>query len=160
MSSRLIFGYAVLATIALVLLVAVIFVVRLVTLDTPSAPAPKSNRATYLVKEGDSLSAISQKTGIPVERIEQLNPALDPLSLVPGRRLKLRVTTGRDRGTAARRRKRRPGRYVVKPGDGLLGIAEKTGVSSERLRALNPRRNLDKLTPGMKLRLRRRNAAS
>ena len=159
MSSRLIFGYVALATVALVLLVAVILAVRLITLDTPSADTPKSNRATYVVKKGDSLSAISQDTGIPVERIEQLNPALDPLSLVPGQRLKLKITPRRQGSTGAQRRNRRPSRYVVKPGDGLLGIEEKTGVSSERLRSLNPRRNLDKLTPGMKLRLRRRGAS-
>lgn len=159
MSYRLIFGYVALATVALVLLVAVIFVVRLITLDTPSAEAPKSNRATYVVKKGDSLSAISEETGVSVERMEQLNPALDPLSLVPGQRLKLKVTPRRKGSARARRRKRGPSRYVVKPGDGLLGIAEKTGVPSERLRSLNPRRNLDKLVPGMKLRLRRRSAA-
>ena len=158
MSNRLIFGFAVLAILALVLLVAVIFVVRLITLDTPSASAPEATRSSYVVKDGDSLSQISQKTGVSLRRIEQLNPSLDPLSLVPGQRLKLKVTPGGKGSAGARRRRRKPSRYVVKPGDGRLGIEEKTGVSSERLRSLNPKRNLDKLMPGMKLRLRRRSA--
>lgn len=154
MSNRLFFGYVVLAFFALVLLVAVILVVRLITLDTPTASAPKSTRPSYVVKEGDSLSAISQKTGVSLERLEQLNPTLDPLSLVPGQRLKLKVTPAARPGTAARRR-RAPSRYVVKPGDGLLGIQEKTGVDSARLRTLNRQYDLDKLMPGMRLRLRR-----
>jgi LysM repeat protein len=155
MSYRLIFGYAVLATFALVLLVAVILLIRLVTLDTPSATAPKTNEATYVVKKGDSLSAISQKTGVTIDRIEQLNPELDPLSLLPGQRLKLKVTPAQKRGAQARRRKRRPSRYVVKPGDGLLGISQKTRVDQDRLRSLNRQHDLDKLMPGMRLRLRR-----
>ena len=155
MSTRLIFGFAVLAILALVLLVGVIFVVRLITLDTPSASVPEATRSSYVVKDGDSLSQISQETGVSLRRIEQLNPSLDPLSLVPGQRLKLKATPGRRGSAAPRRRKRRPSRYVVKAGDGLLGIAEKTGVDQERIRSLNPKRNLDKLTPGMRLRLRR-----
>ena len=155
MSNRLFFGYVALATLALVLRVAVILMIRLVTLDTPTAEGPTSGRATYVVKEGDSLSAISRETGVSLDRIEQLNPDLDPLSLVPGQRLKLKVTPARERRAQARRRRPRPSRYVVKPGDGLLGIAQKTRVDQDRLRKLNPRRNLDKLVPGMRLRLRR-----
>ena len=155
MSNRLIFGFAVLAILALVLLVAVIVVVRLITLDTPSASAPESTRSSYVVKDGDSLSQISQKTGVSLRRIEQLNPSLDPLSLVPGQRLKLKVTPRRTPSARARRRKRKPSRYVVKPGDALLSIAEKTGVDVERIRSLNPQYDLKVLLPGMRLKLRR-----
>jgi LysM repeat protein len=42
--------------------------------------------------------------------------------------------------------------YVVKVGDTLSGIAEKTGVSLETLNDLNPDANT--LSPGQKLRLR------
>lgn len=154
MSNRLIFGFAVLAILALVLFVAVILVIRLMTLETPSASAPESTPSSYVVKEGDSLSGISARTGVSLRRIEQLNPRVDPLSLVPGQRLKLKVTPGRKGSGRAGRRKRRPSRYVVKPGDGLLGIAAKTGVDMDRLRSLNRRQDLDKLVPGMRLRLR------
>ncbi len=154
MSYRLIFGYVVLALIALVLLVAVIFAIRLITLETPSASVPESTPPTYVVKEGDSLSTISQRTGVSLERIEQLNPTLDPLSLVPGQRLKLKVAPGPRRDPAADPRRQVPRRYVVKPGDGLLGIAQKTRVDADRLRSLNPQYDLDVLKPGMRLRLR------
>jgi LysM repeat protein len=44
----------------------------------------------YVVKPGDSLSAISAKTGISVATIESLNPGIDPNALQTGQRLTLR----------------------------------------------------------------------
>ena len=51
-----------------------------------SKPAP----ATYVIKEGDTLIAIAHQTGIPVVKIERLNPGIDPQILTPGETLKLR----------------------------------------------------------------------
>jgi LysM repeat protein len=42
------------------------------------------------VKLNDTLGLIAQKTGVPVERIEELNPELDPQNLIVGQRIKLR----------------------------------------------------------------------
>jgi LysM repeat protein len=47
-------------------------------------------RRTYVVKQGDTLLAISNKTGVPSARLIALNPGLDPQLLQPGDRLKLR----------------------------------------------------------------------
>ena len=44
----------------------------------------------YVVKTGDTLGAIAQKTGIPVEKLQELNPELDPQALVSGQKIKLR----------------------------------------------------------------------
>ena len=46
----------------------------------------------YIVKSGDTLSAISIRTGVPVPRLTSLNPALSaaPNSLQTGQRLRLR----------------------------------------------------------------------
>ena len=44
----------------------------------------------YVIKPGDSLSIIADKTGVTVERIQELNPDVDPQALVSGERLKLR----------------------------------------------------------------------
>jgi LysM repeat protein len=44
----------------------------------------------YVVKPGDSLSAISVKTRIPVATLEALNPGVDPNALQTGQRLTLR----------------------------------------------------------------------
>ncbi len=42
------------------------------------------------MQEGDTLSAIAHKTGVPLARIERLNPDIDPQILVAGQQLKLR----------------------------------------------------------------------
>lgn len=44
----------------------------------------------YVVKSGDTLAAIAEKTGVPVERLQDLNPDLDPQALVSGQKIKLR----------------------------------------------------------------------
>lgn len=154
MSYRLIAGYSVLAAFSLAFLVIAIVVIRVITLDTPDARTPRSQSSTYVVEKGDSLAAISEETGVPVREIEDLNPKLDPLALLPGQRIRLKKPSARERRRAALRRARRPYSYVVKRGDGLLLIAEKTGVDVARLRSLNKKKNLDKLIPGMRLRLR------
>jgi LysM repeat protein len=46
-------------------------------------------RRTYTVKPGDTLSSIALKTGVPLERIQELNPKLDSQSLQTGQRVKL-----------------------------------------------------------------------
>jgi hypothetical protein len=47
-------------------------------------------QGTYIVKTGDTLAGIAQKTGVPIEKIRELNPELDPQALVSGQRIKLR----------------------------------------------------------------------
>ncbi len=49
-----------------------------------------STRATYVVRTGDTLSAIAQRTGVPLDRLHQLNPAIDVNSLNAGQKLTLR----------------------------------------------------------------------
>jgi LysM repeat protein len=44
----------------------------------------------YVVKSGDSLSAIASKTGVSMATIESLNPHLNPNALQPSQRLRLR----------------------------------------------------------------------
>ena len=50
----------------------------------------KRKRKTYVVKPGDTPSAIAEKTGVPLAEIERLNPDLDPQLLSPGTKIKLR----------------------------------------------------------------------
>ena len=44
----------------------------------------------YVVKQGDTLAGIAEKTQVTVERLQELNPGLDQFSLVAGQRIKLR----------------------------------------------------------------------
>jgi LysM repeat protein len=57
---------------------------------TATTPASTSGRRFYVVKDGDVLSAIAEKTGVALEVIEQLNPDVDAQTLHAGQRIKLR----------------------------------------------------------------------
>lgn len=155
MSLRLLFGYTVLTLVAITLAVVFGVALRILTQDTPSPPEAKTNAAHYVVERGDALAAISDKTGVSVERLMALNPTLDPLGLVPGERIRLRPATAAERARARRRRKPPPTRYVVKAGDTPSGIAGKTGVPLDRLFKLNRGIEEKPLVPGQRLRLRR-----
>lgn len=50
----------------------------------------RTKAATYTVENGDTLTAIAHKTGIPVNEILALNPEVDPQILIAGQTLKLR----------------------------------------------------------------------
>lgn len=155
MSLRLLVGYTVLTLVAITLAVVFGVALRILTQDTPSPPEAKTNAAHYVVERGDALAAISDKTGVSVERLMALNPTLDPLGLVPGERIRLRPATAAERARARRRRKPPPTRYVVKAGDTPSGIAGKTGVPLDRLFKLNRGIEEKPLVPGQRLRLRR-----
>jgi LysM repeat protein len=58
------------------------------TTSTTSSKAKKV-RHTYIVKNGDVLSAISIRTGVPIETIMRLNPNVDAQTLHVGQKLKL-----------------------------------------------------------------------
>jgi LysM repeat protein len=57
---------------------------------TQSKKKKKRASASYTIKANDTLSAIADKTGITVERLQELNPELDPQGLVAGQKIKLR----------------------------------------------------------------------
>lgn len=57
---------------------------------TTTAKRAKKAKRTYRVRAGDNLSSIAQRTDIPLERLQQLNPDVDPQGLTPGERIRLR----------------------------------------------------------------------
>ena len=61
-----------------------------VSKSTPKSQPRKPTASTYTVKIGDNLPAIAQKTGLTVEKIQELNPQLDPYGLQSGQKIKLR----------------------------------------------------------------------
>lgn len=92
-----------LAPVALLaVIVAVVLVVRAGTAHTdhptvtprvdrlPVSGHPIRARRWYVVRAGDTLSTISVKTGVPVARLESLNPSVYPNALQRGLRLRLR----------------------------------------------------------------------
>lgn len=45
---------------------------------------------TYTVQVGDTLGGIADKTGVPLERIEELNPSVDPHAMTTGQEIRLK----------------------------------------------------------------------
>ena len=62
--------------------------------STPGAEGdgerPRKRRRTYTVKAGDTPSGIAEKVGIDLDELLALNPDLDPQTLAPGTKIKLR----------------------------------------------------------------------
>jgi LysM repeat protein len=57
---------------------------------TATATPERRGRRRYTVQEGDTPSSIAEETGVPLEDILRLNPDLDPQTLRPGQRIRLR----------------------------------------------------------------------
>lgn len=56
---------------------------------TQRALAPRARPRAYVVKAGDTLTAVAESTGVALETILELNPDVDPQALQTGQRLKL-----------------------------------------------------------------------
>jgi LysM repeat protein len=54
------------------------------------APSRRLTQSVYIVRTGDTLGSIAEKAGLTVERLQELNPSLDPQNLLSGQRIKLR----------------------------------------------------------------------
>jgi LysM repeat protein len=50
----------------------------------------RTGEKVYVVEPGDTLTTISDKTGVGVDKLSRLNPDLDPQALISGERVKLR----------------------------------------------------------------------
>jgi LysM repeat protein len=59
------------------------------TTTTTRRSSGAKHRRSYTVKSGDTLSAISVKTGVPLDTIERLNPKLDADTLHAGQKVRL-----------------------------------------------------------------------
>jgi LysM repeat protein len=57
---------------------------------TKTAHKHRRRRRTYTVKPGDTPSGIAEKTGVPLATLQRLNPTLDPQTLSPGQKIRLR----------------------------------------------------------------------
>jgi LysM repeat protein len=60
------------------------------TTTTTGEGEPRVPGRFYTVKTGDTLAAIAETVGIPVDTLLELNPDLDPQALVSGQKIRLR----------------------------------------------------------------------
>ena len=60
------------------------------TTTKPPPTRPAARPRFYTVVAGDTFAVISSKTGVPVTRLRQLNPNVNPTALFVGQRLRIR----------------------------------------------------------------------
>ena len=57
--------------------------------ETSARTSTTPKRKTYTVQAGDTLASISERTGVSVEELQELNPTIDANSLTVGQKIKL-----------------------------------------------------------------------
>jgi membrane-bound lytic murein transglycosylase D len=107
------------------------------TASSPPAPGAK----TYQVRRGDTLVAISRRTGVSVSELRRRN-GIARDRIYPGQTLSLGGATETREGT-----------YTVRPGDTLSTISRRLGVSLGDLLRWNDLSHRSKIYPGDRLRV-------
>lgn len=116
---------------------------------TASAVAPEGPRTSYVVKAGDTLSAIAVRYGVSMADIQRWNNISDVSSVRAGRSLTLHV-----QGPVATSDAPAPSTtYTVRSGDTLSGIAAAHGVSMSALQRANGIRDASSLKVGQRLKV-------
>ncbi len=128
---------------------------QVIQLPATQAAATASSGATYTVQDGDTLSGIAERHDTTVERLQDLNPSLDPNRLAIGQVVAVRGAVARPAATApaatAEPDESAPVqvfRYTVQPGDTATGIAVEFDTSLSAIRTQNPGLNLDVISVG------------
>ena len=101
------------------------------------------------VKEGETLSEIADRLGVPMGRLMQLNGISDPDLVEAGRVLTVPGGGGARAGASAAS----SGTVAVQEGETLSQIAERHGMSLKRLMAINGINDPDLVEAGRRLRL-------
>lgn len=113
----------------------------------------------YTIKKGDTLSAISKKTGVPVHVIRQANAVSEPLKVGKSLRLPGKNTYIAENSAVPESNKAKQGyTYTVRSGDTFRKIASNHGMSIEELKKANPKiQNITKLALGQKIYIPKQN---
>ena len=110
---------------------------------------------TYIVRAGDTLSAIARRFGVNEARIMQSNGVANANAVFAGQSLQLpgsgQASFGADQPPVTRSLP--GGRYLVRAGDTLSGIALRLGISEQDLAAVNQLSNSNHVVAGRYLQL-------
>ncbi len=132
-------------------LVAIAAAIAAAILASQSFASATPAAASYVIQPGDTLLTIAATTGVPLDRIANLNGLKNPDVIIAGQKLQLQ---GGDQPTAAgASAPTGAGRYTVKSGDTLWDIARANKVSFDALLKANNVADADKLTVGQLLAL-------
>jgi LysM repeat protein len=116
----------------------------------PSSGSPRAAAGVVVVQPGETLSEIAEREGISLSRLMQLNGISKADNVQAGSRLVLGGASS-PRTTASRMGASGGAAVVIRPGDTLSQIAEREGVSVNRLMQLNGIAKPDDLQVGTKL---------
>jgi LysM repeat protein len=152
--------YVYLILVGLVVLLLAIVVVAATTLTgaPPAQSAAAKARAAKLAKlpvhwkvhTGDTYERIARRTGLTVAELEAFNPKVDPSTIRPGQRLKLRLKVPK-----AKPKPLGPEFHTLRTGESFGSISAKRDIPIFRLQQLNPKLKATALVPGTRVRLRR-----
>ena len=113
--------------------------------STPYSATPEPNDVIrYVVKKGDTLSAIAKQHGVTLQRLISYNHITDPDRIYPGEVIDI----PHGENVSAMRF------YTVKPGDTLSGIAKKHQTTVKKLQQLNKIKDPDQIYPGQIIQIR------
>ena len=113
--------------------------------STPDSATPEPNDVIrYVVKKGDTLSAIAKQHGVTLQRLISYNHITDPDWIYPGEVIDI----PHGENVSAMRF------YTVKPGDTLSGIAKKHQTTVKKLQQLNKIKDPDRIYPGQIIQIR------
>lgn len=154
--SRRYLAYLLLAGLALLFCTIVLVTISSLRAGDESAGAAGERQARlrdlpvyWTVRRGDTYVRIAQRTGLTVDELQTFNPYVDPATIRPGQRLKLRMKVPPPKPEPLG-----PRWVTVRTGDSFGSVAAKTGKSITRLQQLNPKLKPTKLQPGDRMRLR------
>jgi LysM repeat protein len=102
-----------------------------------------------VVKPGETLSEIADRYGVSVQRLMQLNGLKDAKDLWAGSRIQVPGAGGSS--SSGGRTGGGSGNYTVKPGETLSEIADRYGVSVQRLMQLNGLKDAKDLWAGSRI---------
>lgn len=122
-----------------------------------TASAPAATKAapgtTYVVRAGDTLTAIAAAHGTSAAAVASANAIVDPNRIFVGQALTVPPGSGPVTATSAAATTPSPstGHYVVRPGDTLSAVAQRLGTTVASLSAVNHLVNANLIYPGQVL---------
>lgn len=114
--------------------------------DVENSVDNSENYIEYIVKSGDTLSAIAQKYNTTYQKIAQDNNIENPNLIYPNQKLKIYTNVSQETNETI---------YIVKSGDCLCNIAKKFNTTVEKIAKDNNITNVDFIYAGQKLIIRK-----
>lgn len=115
------------------------------TVSKPAAANSKISGSSYTVKSGDTLSSISQRSGISIDNLAKWNNIKNKNLINVGQKLTLKAPASNSVSSTKT--------YTVKAGDTLSGIAYKHGTTYQELQKLNNIKDPNKINVGQVIKL-------